>query len=413
MNISVVNLGCKVNRVESDTIAAAYLRNGAQLSGIEDADLIIVNTCTVTEEADKKTRKTVRRVLKGNQSAPVLVTGCAATIHPDFYRELDQRISVVDKHDLLDQEPHGVETLKEPPLLRIGSEFPTRVGVKVQDGCNHSCTYCIVHVARGKAWSRVPESIITEVCELAAHGVKEVVLSGIDLGSYCYSSGNQRLLLPDLVAKILNGLDEMALRDVRLRISSIEPCSLSSEFIDLLAESQGRVCRHLHLPLQSGSTRVLKEMNRPYSTEKFLSLVHDLKAKVPGISLTTDIIVGFPGETEQDFELTCELARKVGFSKIHVFRYSKRTGTPAAEREDQIPFEVKEDRAHRLIALSDELRRSYALENKNREEHIIVEQQGWGMSESYYKIRLDPDKVPGSVIIGTLADCAELRTEQK
>lgn len=408
MNVAVVNLGCKVNRVESDTIAASYLEQGHSLSDVADADMVVVNTCTVTEEADKKTRKTIRRVLRQNLQAPVLVTGCAAVIEPDFYREVDHRIVVVDKQDLLDQSAHG-ETLTnpqdtQPAFLRVGRNFPTRVAVKVQDGCNHSCSYCIVHVARGKAWSRPAQTISDEILQLAQHGVKEIVLSGIDLGSYSYldESKSKRWSLTALVRELLGMLKVQGLSDVRLRISSIEPRSVRDDFVELLAQSEGRICRHLHLPLQAGSNKVLREMNRPYTADAYEALVSTLKEKVPGISLTTDIIVGFPGETEQEFQETCDLARRVGFTKIHVFRYSKRQGTPAAERTDQIESSVKEDRAHRLIQLSDELRAAYILEQHNRLERIIVEKEGWGMSESYYKVKVPTNVAPGSSLSVTL-----------
>lgn len=411
MKVSVVNLGCKVNRVESDTIAAAYLQNGSTLCDTSQADLIIVNTCTVTEEADKKTRKTIRRVLRDNPHARILVTGCAAVIEPDFYESLDSRITVVDKHDLLEQSTHGIENLKDHPLLRVGNHFPTRVGVKVQDGCNHSCTYCIVHVARGKAWSRSPELIRNEILLLAQQGVKEIVLSGIDLGSYSYKEQNNgspnRISLATLLKSILEDLDKAKLTETRLRISSIEPRSLSNEVIRLLAQSQGRICRHLHLPLQSGSTRVLKEMNRPYTAQDYLELTTKLQQTVESISLTTDIIVGFPGETDKDFQETYNLAKTIGFTKIHVFRYSKRKGTPAALRSDQVDAQRKEERAHALIALSDQMRKEYLDKNKNRLERVVVEQLGWGMSESYYKMHIDPSIPAGRVVDLPLRHCAE------
>lgn len=410
MNVSVVNLGCKVNRVESDTIAAAYLQNGAELTEARDADIIVVNTCTVTEEAEKKTRKTIRKLLRENAHASLLVTGCAATINPDFYTCLDERIELVDKHEFLSTELHGIEQLAQHPLVRVGSYFPTRVGVKVQDGCNHSCTYCIVHVARGKAWSRPFHLIAKEVCQLAEQGVKELVLSGIDLGSYNFTDevSDKRYNLSELILGLLDLLDSKGFSDTRLRISSIEPRSIKKDFVQVLARCEGRVCRHLHLPLQSGSSRVLAEMNRPYTAPDFLSLVAYLKESVGDLSLTTDIIVGFPGETDQDFDQTYQLTQEVGFSKIHVFRYSKRAGTPAALRDDQIPAKVKEVRAHALLQLSDELRYRYALRNKDRKERIVVEQRGWGMSESYYKIHLDDSCRPGSVIESCLAQSVEL-----
>ncbi len=398
MNVNVVNLGCKVNRVESDTIALSYQGKGDRLSRLEEADVIVVNTCTVTEEADKKTRKTIRRVLRSNPTAKVLVTGCAASIDPAFFESLDERICVVDKIDLLD-EGESALAARSDTLVRVGDYFPSRVSLKVQDGCNHSCTYCIVHVARGKAWSKPLEDVVREAVSLADAGAKELVLTGIDLGSYCYGSGSSRMRLGDLVRRLLGALDDSGHPDVRLRIGSVEPCSLDSRFIEVMAASNGRVCRHLHLPLQSGSSKVLKEMNRPYSAERFLEIAEDLKARVPGISLTTDIIVGFPGETEEDFAQSCQLAEAVGFSKIHVFRYSKRKGTPAAERADQVAPQVKEERSHRLSALGDELRLRFAQNQLGSIERIAVEQDGVGMTESYYRV-----SVPESVSAGSLVE---------
>ena len=397
MKVSVVNLGCKVNRVESDTIAKAYENRGAELCEVPQADIVVVNTCTVTEEADRKTRKSIRRVLRQNKQARVVVTGCAAAIEPEFYRALDPRICVVDKMDLLEEVGDG-SAASAASLVRVGEEFPTRVSVKVQDGCNHSCTYCIVHVARGKAWSRPVSDIVEETIALACAGARELVLTGIDLGSYSYASGESRIRLGGLVRILLDALDEAGHGDVRLRIGSIEPRSLDADFIKVLAESNGRVCRHLHLPLQSGSDKVLKEMNRPYSSRDFADLVARLKREVGDVSLTTDIIVGFPGETEQDFNDTCALARAIGFTKIHVFRYSRREGTPAAARADQVASEVKEQRAHELIALGDELRLEYAKRHIGLVERIAVEQDGWGMTESYYKVRLNSGHKQGSMI---------------
>lgn len=401
MKVAIVNLGCKVNRVESDTIAKAYENRGAVLCDVPEADVVVVNTCTVTEEADKKTRKSIRRVLRQNDDARILVTGCAAAIEPEFYRELDSRICVVDKMDLLEEAGDG-SAVSSADLVRVGEEFPTRVSLKVQDGCNHSCSYCIVHVARGRAWSRPAAEVLDEALALAGAGVKELVLTGIDLGSYAFAAEGKRIRLGSLVRMILDSLDASGYTHVRLRIGSVEPRSLDKEFVELMAKSDGRVCRHLHLPLQSGSTKVLKEMNRPYTAQDFSELVTMLKREVGDISLTTDIIVGFPGETEQDFLETCALVREVGFTKIHVFRYSRREGTPAAQRADQISPEIKERRAHELIALADKLRMDYAKSHVGKLAHIAVEQDGWGMTESYYKVRLDKSYEQGSLITACL-----------
>lgn len=193
-----------------------------------DADIVVINTCTVTEEADKKTRKSIRRVLRQNPSAQVVVTGCAAAIEPEFYRALDSRICVVDKIDLLEEVGDG-SAASSAHLVRVGDEFPTRVSLKVQDGCNHSCAYCIVHVARGKAWSRPINAVLEEALALADAGVKELVLTGIDLGSYCCAEGENRIRLGALVSRMLDELGKAGHGDVRLRVGSVEPRSLDPE----------------------------------------------------------------------------------------------------------------------------------------------------------------------------------------
>lgn len=387
--VAVYNLGCKVNRVESDSIAASYHARGLKLVPLEEADLIVVNTCTVTAQAEKKTRKAVRGILRTNTHAQVLVTGCAASINPNFYANLDSRIVVVDKADLID----ATYTYE-----RVGDAFPTRVGVKVQDGCNHTCTYCIVHVARGKAWSRPLSEIIREVDYLIAQGAKEIVLTGIDLGSYHTDDGSLPFLLQELLQRDTT---------VRYRLSSIEPRSLSDKTLELLAHSEGRLCRHLHIPLQSGSTRVLKEMNRPYRAEYFAALCDKAYEKVEGLALTTDIIVGFPGETEKDFEQTLEMSKHARFSKIHVFPYSLRQGTPAAARLDQIDPSTKTKRAKILGEFARHLRDKEAHKRIGSTEYVLVEQDGSAMSESYYKVALSQSFAIGSLIPITLTDYDE------
>ena len=399
MNFSLVNLGCKVNRVETDSFGAYLLSQGLTNSTLDDADIVIVNTCTVTGDAEKKTRKAVRRALRTATKARIIITGCACAINPDFYEGLSSRISVVAKgsvlsfleeyiHSTLYHQSTSADTLAEQAgIKRVGEAFPTRVSVKIQDGCNHACTYCIVHVARGKAWSRDAHSIISEVSNLALQGVKEIVLTGIDLGSYYF----QGMRLSDLLETLLEKIP-----DVRFRISSIEPCSVDKNLAHILGQAQGRICKHLHLPLQAGSNKVLTEMNRPYSKEKFKEVCNLLHSEVDWLSLTTDCIVGFPGETYDEFQETCNLAQEIGFSKIHVFRYSKREGTPAALRLDQVSEEEKNKRAQDLLRLSGELRISFAQSLLGHTEQVIVEKTGLGMTESYYHMSVPEAYKPGN-----------------
>ena len=385
MKVAVVNLGCKVNRVESDSIALAYMGRGSEITDPAHADVIIVNTCTVTGEAEKKSRKTVRKALRDNPDAQLLVTGCAATINPAEFEAMDERVAVVDKADLLDDGGHG-ETLRE--LSRVGEGFPTRVGVKVQDGCAHACTYCIVHVARGKPWSKPLDQVIEEVRLLEEKGAAEVVLTGIDIGSYSFDGIRLAGLLKAILA---------ATHSIRIRISSVEPRSLDDASIAVIAQSE-RVCNHLHLPLQSGSSSVLSQMRRPYGREFYLDLVARIKSAIPDIALSTDIIVGFPGETDRDFEDTLSLAREAGFSKIHIFRYSIRASTPAAEREDQVPAEIKEARARVLAKLEKELRDSYAETLVGTREKVVMEEPDKGTSEHYFTVQTDASYEVGSLV---------------
>lgn len=387
MRFCVVNLGCRVNRVESDSIIQAYLARGGELVGISYADVIVVNTCTVTGEAEKKTRKAIHRALRSNEHAKVVVTGCAANVDPEGYAALDERVMVVDKMDLLD-------VPSELPA-RVGDDFPARVGVKIQDGCDHACTFCIVHVARGRAWSRSSSEILTEVKSLEAAGVGEIVMTGIDLGSYREESPDGSAV-HDLCWLLRLLLSET--ETCRFRISSIEPISVTNELIDLMATSDGRICEHLHLPLQSGSTKVLKEMDRPYDADYFKQLVKRLRDAMPLISLTTDIMVAFPGETEEDFQESLDLARYAHFSKIHVFRYSRRAGTPAAAREDQVPARVSEERARRLRDLSAELRLDFGSSLVGECELVAVEGDGKGMSSRYYRCSVDASLPAGSLV---------------
>lgn len=398
MKFHVVNLGCKVNRVESDDFAATLLSQGAQAVDAAAADLIIVNTCTVTGEAEKKTRKAVRQALRSNDRARVLVTGCAAAIDPETYTAMGERVQVVPKlavHAMLASdaglESHGYDRWGAGvEHVHVGEEFPTRVGVKVQDGCNNACTYCIVHVARGRAWSRPAEEIVEEVRRTAEAGAREIVLTGINLGSYSYDG----MGLADLLRLLLDATDE----GVRFRVSSIEPRDVDDDLIALMAAAQGRICRHLHLPLQSGSTKVLREMARPYRAEQFKDLVDRLYDAMPMLSLSTDVIVGFPGETEEDYRATEDMARACRFSKMHIFRYSKREGTPAARRADQVAPEVKADRAKRLEAVGADLRSADRARRVGTRELALVESDGVATTESYHTVSVPAGATTGDMV---------------
>ena len=401
MKFSIVNLGCKVNRVESDDVAAMLLARGATCSDLPDADVVIVNTCTVTGEAEKKTRKAVRHALRANTCAKVVVTGCAVAIDPETYDVMSDRVVTVSKGDLMSAVEREFESARE---LRLGEGFPTRVGIKVQDGCNNACTYCIVHVARGRAWSRPLEQIVDEAVAYDRAGVREMVLTGINLGSYSVEIANgARGGLAYLLKSLLSSVE-----NARFRISSIEPKDIDDDLIDILSSSGGRVCRHLHLPLQSGSSKVLKEMARPYDAAYYLGLVTRLRRAVPSLALSTDIIVGFPGETEEDFQATLDMVRACRFSKVHAFRYSMREGTPAASRPDQIPPEVKAARLKELERVAEEARCDDLMLRYGEEEQALVETEGVATTESYYSVEAPSGSVPGELVSVSLCGARAL-----
>ena len=398
MNFAIVNLGCKVNRAESDAASADLLAQGHTLSLLDEANLVIVNTCTVTSEAEKKTRKALSRILRESAAEQVLVTGCAAAINPEFYESTSKRVRVIPKSELSAHiAQFGSNDKTSPALLRLGKNFPTRVGVKIQDGCNNACTYCIVHVARGRIWSKNADEVVTECKSLASAGTKEIVLTGINLGSYeC-----EGMHLAQLMHRLLEATKDMHEEGelaCRFRISSIEPADVSEELIECIASSTGRICKHLHLPLQSGSSKVLSEMARPYNASEYFFLVERLRKAMPTLSLSSDIIVGFPGESESDFKQSLDAAHACAFSKIHVFPYSKRKGTPAAARLDQISAEVKKERAAHLRKVALELRNLDFEKRIGAKENVLVEQLGRAMTESYYEIEA-PTKMPIGALI--------------
>ena len=267
--------------------------------------------------------------------------------------------------------------------------FRTRVDVKIQDGCDNACSYCIVHAARGPARSEPADEVVERVAQLAESGTQEVVLVGIDIGAYRDGTLDLAGLLRRLLAETDIG---------RVRISSIEPQSLTPALLDVLAHADGRVCRHLHVCLQSGSTSVLRQMNRGYSAGEFAELVSAARARIPGLALSTDVIVGFPGETDEDFERTCQLVRQCGFMRLHVFRYSKRPGTPAAERANQVPAQVMAARAARLRELGAALAARDAEGRIGSVEQVIVERPGHGTAESYHSVAFAADAPQGALL---------------
>lgn len=397
----IVTLGCKVNRVESDAFASTLVSHGFHLT--EDpsaADVVVVNTCTVTAEADSKVRKAVRRVARDASSAHIVVTGCAASIDPAGLEALDERVVVEpDKSRVVDR----IVALSDfTPTIdgSMASCVPssrTRVPIKIQDGCDNACTYCIVHVARGDERSEPTAGVLASIAAAHDAGIAEVVLTGINLGRYSTPEA------PDLAA-LLSAIVSTGVR--RIRLSSIEPQDVTERLIEAIA-ANAEVLSHLHLPLQSGSDTVLDAMARRYTIDEFRDTVARLRYAVPDITLTTDVIVGFPGETEDDFLATLDAVEEFGFTKVHVFRYSAREGTPAASMLRQVDPPVKADRAARLSRFADDLR-SAAIARATMPLSVLVERVDGdiasGTSLEYFRVTFSTD---GSVRVGDVVDVPE------
>lgn len=383
---------------ESEAIAAALLALGwTRATDAADCDVAILNTCTVTGEADAKNRKALRTLLRAGKAA-IIVTGCAVNIDTARYADVDPRISCEhDKERIpalavrLARDTAAVSTAisDQTTMERSDSGFRTRVDLKIQDGCDNACSYCIVHVARGPARSVPAATVISRARTLADAGTRELVLVGIDLAAYRDADIDLARLVTLLQEKTDIG---------RVRVSSVEPQSVTPTLVDVLAHSEGRLCRHLHLCLQSGSDKVLREMNRRYDADAFCALANRLHEAVPRIALSTDVIVGFPGETEDDFARTCKLVEHCGFMRLHVFRYSKRPGTPAAIRDDQVDPKVKAARSQTLIDLGRRLALSDMERRLGTIEKVVIERPGIGTSESYHAVACDTALPVGALV---------------
>lgn len=363
-------LGCKVNHYETEAIWQLFKQEGYERVDFEAmADVYIINTCTVTNTGDKKSRQVIRRAVRKNPDGVICVTGCYAQTSPAEIMEIPGVDIVIGTQDRVKMLEYIEQFKKErQPINAVGNimknrvyeelDVPaftdrTRASLKIQEGCNNFCTFCIIPWARGLMRSRDPKEVIHQAQQLVDAGYKEIVLTGIHTGGYGEDMKDYNL------AMLLRDLEEQVVGLKRLRISSIEASQITDEVIEVMDKSN-IVVRHLHIPLQSGSNTVLKRMRRKYTMEFFAERLTRLKEALPGLAVTSDVIVGFPGETEEEFMETYRFIKEHQFSELHVFPYSKRTGTPAARMEDQVDEEIKNERVHRLIALSDQLAKEYA-----------------------------------------------------
>ncbi|MEK5173390.1 tRNA (N(6)-L-threonylcarbamoyladenosine(37)-C(2))-methylthiotransferase MtaB [Heyndrickxia sp. FSL W8-0496] len=378
-------LGCKVNHYETEAIWQLFKAQGYDRVDFESmADVYVINTCTVTNTGDKKSRQVIRRAVRKNPDAVICVTGCYAQTSPaeimaipgvDIVVGTQDRTKMLDYIEQFKQERKPINGVGNIMKNRVYEELDvpaftdrTRASLKIQEGCNNFCTFCIIPWARGLMRSRDPKEVIHQAQQLVDAGYKEIVLTGIHTGGYGqdFKDYNLAMLLSDM-EKQVKGLK-------RIRISSIEASQLTDEVIEVIDKSK-LIVRHMHIPLQSGSDTVLKRMRRKYTMAEYEERLLKLKKALPGLAITSDVIVGFPGETEEEFMETYNFIKKHKFAELHVFPYSKRTGTPAARMEDQVDEEIKNERVHRLISLSDQLAKEYASNFENEVLEVIPEEK--------------------------------------
>ena len=397
--VALVNLGCRVNRVELDLVASELERAGVALVGEEDASAVVVNTCAVTGEAEAKTRKAVRHAAGLPQAPLVVATGCVANLFSDELSALAPNVVVErDKSRVAARvlEVLGLAPAADGPAAgascgadTVTPTGRTRPGIKIQDGCDNRCTYCIVWRARGAARSEAPGRVLSEVRAAMERGAHEVVLTGINLGSYCAADERGREL--DLPALLEVLLTETGVE--RVRLSSIEPPDVTGRLCSVMAASGGRVAPFLHVCLQSGCDETLRRMARVYRTDLFRRVVETARSHVPDIALSTDLIVGFPGETEEEFERSLAFCREMRFSWMHVFRYSRRPGTPAATMPGQVPADVSAERGRRARELAREMRRAEAERLVGAEDLVVVQYPGRAVSGGLFDVVVD-DSIP-------------------
>jgi threonylcarbamoyladenosine tRNA methylthiotransferase MtaB len=388
--VAFKTLGCRLNQAESEHALQALGARGFDLAHAgEQPDVVVVNTCTVTAESTASSRRLIRKTAEANPGATVVVTGCYAVAAADEVRAIPGVDLVVgnDDKERLAELVTAVPAVRRLPLVMRPApveRLRTRVAVKAQTGCDEWCTFCIIPRTRGPLRSYPEDQVVADVRRQVERGVREVVLTGVHLGKYGDDRG-ERDALARLVDR-LTAVDGL----LRLRLSSILPVQVTPALVERVRDDP-KVCRHLHVPLQAGDDQVLERMHRPYRIAEFLDRVEHAKAEVPGLGLSTDVIVGFPGETRPQFAATMAVVERVGFSKLHVFRYSQRPDTPAATMPDQVPVAEKKARAGELIALGNELRRRFHEDHVGRPLEVLVEAAGDGLAEgtsdNYLKVR--------------------------
>ncbi len=398
--VAFYTLGCKVNTYESQAMLKAFIDAGYQEVNFKEiADVYVINTCTVTNTGDSKSRQVIRKAIRLNENATICVVGCYSQVAPEEIQKIEgvdviigtqyrgRIVEFVDEYNRTNKKVIRVESVMKKKTfedLNVTTFKHTRAFLKIQDGCNNFCTYCIIPYARGGVRSRKPESVLDQIKVLVKNGYVEIVLTGIHTAGYgqdfdSYSFYN---LLKDITK--INGLK-------RLRISSIEISQITPEIMDLIGK-ENIVVNHLHVPLQAGCDETLKRMNRKYTTAQYLQQIENIRKQLPSVSFTTDVIVGFPGETDEEFENTYTFIKTVGFTSLHVFPYSKRKNTPAASMKDQVKDDIKSDRVNTLIQLSNELLLTYSKQQIGKTLAVLFEKQvdGYyiGHASNYLEVKV-------------------------
>ena len=403
MKVSVYTLGCKVNTYESEYVINEFKKKGYEIVPFdEEADIYVVNTCTVTNNSDQKSRKIIRSACK-NKNKVVVVMGCYSQIKPDVVRDIEG-VSIVlgnkDKNKVVElveaylkdkesfQNIYDLSNSKFEDMYLDNFENHTRAFVKIQDGCNNYCSYCIIPYARGNVRSKDKNIVINEIKSLVKNGYKEVVLTGIHTGHY--GQDLKEYDFSDLLMELekIDGLE-------RIRISSIEITELTDKFIEVLKNSK-KIVNHIHIPLQSGCDKILKLMNRKYDMNYYIDKINKIREVRPDMAVTTDVIVGFPNETDEDFKITKENIKKIKFTELHVFPYSKREGTPAASMLNQVDGNVKKQRVNELLKVSELLKEKFYNKYINTYDYVLTEtyEDGYliGHLSNYGKVKFKGNK---------------------
>ncbi len=397
MKVAIYTLGCKVNSYESEYVANLFKNNGDEIVPFnEKADVYVINTCTVTNNSDSKSRKIIREAIRNNNHACIVAMGCFIESSKDhLIDDINIVIGNKDKSKIVELVAEYLKThtdvnhivpldkeFEDMEITNFGSK--TRAFVKIQDGCENYCTYCIIPYVRGKCRSKKLETVIEEITTLVNNGYKEIVLTGIHTGSYGVDIDVSFANLLKEIIKIPNLY--------RLRISSIEVTELNSEVLDVIKDSK-IICDHLHIPLQAGSNEILKLMNRKYDLNFFINKINEIRSIRPEISITTDIIVGFPGETEELFQETINTSRKIAFSKIHVFPYSERRNTPAEKFPGKVDIHKRKERSRELIKVSEELEKEYMKNFIGKKLEVLIETNhdnySIGHTSNYLQVKID------------------------